>query len=352
MRMWLALIAMLFINCDAGAENAASSDGQILTTTACASAAQTYREWLAYQEKDYVAETNAGRDKFGIEMKPFSALRPALQSEEEFDRRRNEKSFTCERITYLSDGLTVVGYIWRPVNVTRRKLPLIVYNRGGGQELGRLKPTMRDGFYDFLASGFVVIGSQYRGNDGGEGHDEEGGAEIADVLNILPLARSLDYIDMANVFMLGESRGGMMTFLAMKNGARVNAAAVVGAETDLAASLIRRPELEEDNAKQIPQYSATREQALRQRSAQAWPEQLMAPILMLQGGKDWRVSPPQALGLALKLDELKKPFELTVFADDGHPLFFHWRERDRRIIDWFRAHLRTTSKESEDVVRD
>ena len=62
MRMWLALIATLLMHGTADAENATSSDGQILTTTACTSTPQTYQEWLAYQEKDYDAEATAGHE--------------------------------------------------------------------------------------------------------------------------------------------------------------------------------------------------------------------------------------------------------------------------------------------------
>lgn len=333
-RLLLAIVASAALHGQAFASN-----GTVVATTKCAPTKQSYREWLADKEKEYKEEADTANSKFGIIMRPFSALASALPSAEEFKRRRNDKSHTCERITYLSEGLKVTGYIWRPSDTDGRKRPLIVYNRGGGQELGRLTPTMRDGFYDFLKAGFVVIGSQYRGNDGGDGHDEEGGAETADVLNLVQVAASLDYIDTSNVFMLGESRGGMTTFLAIKNGARLNAAAVVGAESDLAANIKRRPELDPDNAKQIPGYRDDTEKALRDRSAQEWPSAINAPVLMLQGGKDWRVPPSQALGLAMELDTYRRPFELTVFDDDDHPLSFHWRERDDRIIRWFKNHL-------------
>jgi dipeptidyl aminopeptidase/acylaminoacyl peptidase len=106
-------------------------------------------------------------------------------------------------------------------------LPLIIYNRGGNREFSKLTPWMQYGFYDFVSNGFVVIGSQYRGNDGGEGHEEFGGADVHDVVNLIPLAKSLGYVDMSNVFMFGESRGGMMTYLALTNNIAVNAVAKI-----------------------------------------------------------------------------------------------------------------------------
>lgn len=183
------------------------------------------------------------------------------------------------------------------------------------------------------------MGSQYRGNDGGEGHDEEGGIEVRDVVNLIPLARTLGYLDMRNVFMAGDSRGAMMTYLAMREGVRVNAAAVVGSETDLAANLARRPELLEGYRKDMPGFVKEPEAALRRRSAIAWPDAVSAPVLVMHGGKDWRVPPTQDLAFATKLDGLHKPYELVIFDGDTHLLPFNWRERDRRTIAWFKQHM-------------
>ncbi|MEN9568288.1 MAG: hypothetical protein RLZZ69_3484 [Cyanobacteriota bacterium] len=43
--------------------------------------------------------------------------------------------------------------------------------------------------------------------------------------------------------MLGESRGGMTTYLALKQGIKVNAVAVIGGLSDLVANLATFPEL-------------------------------------------------------------------------------------------------------------
>ena len=67
----------------------------------------------------------------------------------------------------------------------------------------------------------------------GEGHEEFGGADVHDVLNLIPLAKSLGYVDMSNVFMFGESRGGMMAYLTLTNNIPVNAVATIGGLVDL-----------------------------------------------------------------------------------------------------------------------
>ena len=77
------------------------------------------------------------------------------------------------------------------------------------------------------------MASQYRGNDGGEGLEEFGGADVGDVVTLVSLASSLPYADPKNIFFYGVTRGGMMTFLALARGVAVNAAAVVGGIYDM-----------------------------------------------------------------------------------------------------------------------
>lgn len=333
--LMIIVLAMLWAD---PASAAQSDDGSIIKTVPCEAKQLTYDGWLRTQETDYAAEVKSA-STHGTKLPPFAEQRAALQTPEEFERRRAYEGFKCQRLNYVSDGLKVIAYVWRPENVEGKRLPLIIFNRGGGQDFGGLDPWERDGFYDYLKSGFVVIGTQYRGNDGGEGHDEEGGADIHDVLNLFPLAKSLGYADMDNVFMMGDSRGAMMTYLAMRNGAKVNAAAVVGSETDLIANLKRRPELREGYKKDTPGFAADPDKALRQRSALFWPEAISAPLLMMHGGKDWRVPPTQDLTFAAKLEALGKPYQLSVFEGGVHLLTFHWRERDSQTIGWFKRHM-------------
>lgn len=60
-------------------------------------------------------------------------------------------------------------------------------------------------------------------------------------MSVFPLARALGYVDVDNVFMLGFSPGGMMTDLAIRDGAPVRAAAVIGGLSDLPGREANRP---------------------------------------------------------------------------------------------------------------
>ena len=318
-----------------------AQDGKLVSATPCRPNPVSYERWLRGTERGYNAEVEDAA-RIGVSMLPFSALRPLLPTREELKKRRAYQGFECERITYLSDGLTVTGYLWKPKDTAGRKLPLIVFNRGGNRDFGQLSPWEQEGFYSYVSNGFVVIASQYRGVDGGEGREEFGGAEIHDVLNLLPLAKALGFVDMSNVFLLGESRGGMETYLALKNGMPVNAAAVVSGEADLVAGSKDRPEMIYQVYRQlIPGFAKNGTELLRERSVVAWPEKINAPVLILHGTADWRTDPKdQALAVAEKLQALHKTYELILYADDSHGLPFHWRDRDQKIVEWFKRYLK------------
>jgi dipeptidyl aminopeptidase/acylaminoacyl peptidase len=286
-------------------------------------------------------EVEAARHE-GFTMTKPANLAAALPSRQEYERRRRYEGFECRHIKYLSDGLKVSGLIWKPKKTGGAPRPLVIYNRGGNRDFGAVNPWFWSGFYAFLDKGFVVLASQYRGNDGGEGHEEFGGADVRDILNLVPLARSLGYVDMNNVFMFGASRGGMMTYLALKQGMNVNAVAVMGGLTDVVASAKERPELALHVYKElIPDYDKG-DAPLRERSAVEWADKINVPVLILQGGADWRADPSQALTFAQKLQERHKTYELIIYAGDSHGLVVNRLESEKRIIDWFKRYLRTT----------
>jgi dipeptidyl aminopeptidase/acylaminoacyl peptidase len=138
--------------------------------------------------------------------------------------------------------------------------------------------------------------------------------------------------------MFGVSRGGMMTYLALKAGLHVRAAATVGAPADLAVSLTHRPEMEEVYRQLMPDYATQKAEHLRARSAVHWAGAISAPLLMLHGGADWRVWPGNSLSLASKLQALGRPYGLVIYEGDDHPLTRNWPDARTRIREWFRRH--------------
>ena len=240
------------------------------------------------------------------------------------------------RIKYSSDGLKVVGFLVKPKKEGAR-WPVLIFNRGGNREFGKITLMMMK-YFSFLASnGYVILASQYRGNDGGEGKEEFGGSDVNDVLNLIPLAKSLPFTEPDKIVMLGYSRGGMMTYLAIKKGAQIRAAAVVSGVTDLIQMLEER---EPGMRKVVEELVGKDESEYRKRSALYWPDEINVPVLILHGGEDLRVNADQAEKLAEELKKLGKEHELAVFPGGDHGLSTHRPERNRLIFEWFDKYLR------------
>ena len=256
---------------------------------------------------------------------------------------KNDAQLELWKIKYMSDGLKIVGFIYKPKVTTGNKLPVIIFNRGGLAD-GAISPENYNYFYEmhrYASEGFVVLASQYRGTDGSEGKDEAGGADTNDVMNLFPLARSLGYVDMNRVFMWGFSRGAIMTLQAIRRGAPLRAAAVVGAPSDNTL-LQNTPNFQRFARATYPDYEARREEHLKSRSAIFWADQLNVPLLIMHGGADPGTAPAQAMALAQKLQELGHLYELVIYARDDHPVSLNAEDRLSRTLDWFK-NVRTMS---------
>jgi len=245
----------------------------------------------------------------------------------------------CEIVLYESGDLPVRGFVFRPWPPSPgRRYPAIVYNRGGNGDFGKIEASDLRLFRRYARGGFVVLASQYRGVDGAPGRDEFGGAELEDVRNLFPLAKELSCVDLDNVFMMGFSRGGMMTYLAIRDGAQIRAAASVGGVSDLPALAAYRPEFLRIWADRMPMFEANPSARMRERSAVLWADRIDKPLLLLHGGADRRVPPAQSEDLAAALRRANRVVELDVFPGDDHALSKNAAERDTRILAWFRAH--------------
>jgi dipeptidyl aminopeptidase/acylaminoacyl peptidase len=269
-----------------------------------------------------------------------SAFMRRFYSKEDYDSEKSNSSTECSRIAYSSDGLRIIGYLVRPRCDKGQRYPIIIYNRGGFLDRGKIDTWNLVDFKRLSDEGFIVLASQYRGNDGGEGHEELGGADLDDVTNLIKLASALSYADTKNIFMYGLSRGGMMTFLEMKRGIPISAAAVVGAVYDLEAVSERSPDLLAEVAKLIPDYPSRGVASLRDRSVMDWPEKVNVPLMMLHGEDDDEVPATEALAFATKLSNLKRTYQLVIYANDVHEVAQNRLDRDARIVEWFKRYLR------------
>lgn len=256
--------------------------------------------------------------------------------ESEYESAVADKRFRFEKVRYRSEGLSVVAYLYAPKGEKAKDRPLIVFNRGSYIR-SDIAPELIPMFNRLADSGFNIFAPLYRGSDGGEGRDELGGADLNDLMNIVPVIREIGWND-KDLFLYGESRGGMMVFQAIRDGFPARAAATYGAFTDL-EEMGKGPQ-GEAMAKAIwPDFEKKKQEIIERRSAILWPEKLKIPLLLMHGGKDESVAISQTLRLSSELKKADLEFEVIVFPEGDHVLFESRTHRDRHAVEFFRRYL-------------
>lgn len=240
------------------------------------------------------------------------------------------------RITYDSHGHSVTGLMCAPRQPLPRSHPILLYNRGGFRNFGMLTLlSVIRSMAPFAAEGYLVYASNYRGNDGSEGTDEFGGAEVNDVLALLDIARNNPAWDGKNAFIVGHSRGGMMTYLTLKAGAVLNAAVSIAGIATLFAE--GKP-ASESRFKHLITDDRPLEEALAARSALCWPEVLATPLLLLHGTADDKVDQTHSLELAKALSQVGHNPELEIYETGNHALVRQWDQVLERIKAFLKGH--------------
>lgn len=247
-----------------------------------------------------------------------------------------------EKITYISDGLKVKGYIAYPRD-RANKYPCVIWNRGGIGDRGAIDSFTAKGVFGQIASwGYVVFTSQYRGNDGGEGKDEFGGDDLNDVLNLIPLAKEFEFADDENWGIEGWSRGGMMTYLALTKNYNFKCAIVTGGIANLRCNSDESPFMRRLYEVTMGTYSDDEfNQKCESRSIVNFPEKLSknTPVLILHGTDDNRVLPHDSLDLSYQLLKYKIPFRLVMLEGGDHFMRKHRKEVDEMRKMWYGKYL-------------
>jgi len=250
------------------------------------------------------------------------------------------------RIVYISDGLKVTGYLAQPK--AEGSYPCIISNRGGNRSLGQWTALNIASMLGQMASwGYVVIASQYRGNDGGEGKEDFGGNDVHDVLNLLPVLEQIQGADTSRIGMEGTSRGGMMTYLTLKQSNRFKAAVVTAGLANLYTNIQGRPAMENETfAQLIPDYHENKEEVLQQRSAVYWANDISktTALLIMQGTADWRVTADESIELVTKLYKTKHPVRFILFEGADHGITEFRTERFAYMKRFFDLYVRDKKK--------
>ena len=225
------------------------------------------------------------------------------------------------RIVYMSDGLRVTGFLGWPTSDGPH--PVIIYNRGGSWDTGALTGSE---IVPLVECGYVAIASNYRGNGGSEGWEQFGAGDVQDVLNLIPVLQSLPRADHWRIGMMGGSRGGMVTFMALKADTQrgqqnFRAAVVVGALSDLFMWAEQRPDIVDVLYMPLigtrPSVNAA---PFIERSAAYWPDLINVPVLLMHGEADAEISVEQSRRMTQVLRDAGRDATLVTYPGDDHPL--------------------------------
>jgi len=275
-----------------------------------------------------------------------------------FDKEKFEKIFTeqrfnkikakleCKDFRYEVDNYTVEGYYLKPRNLPNKKLPVVIYNRGGNAEYGYVFFGKKlQLISDIAMEGYIVIGSQYRGSSSrfiaNNGKDEFGGNDINDVLKLIAIANEIPEADTSNIGMVGWSRGAMQSFIASKSISSLKTLIAIAGNSDTEKALAWRPRMENVYQDRIPNFEQNRASELAARSVSKWLDKIPSamPILLLHGDKDKRVNVEQSKSLAAQLEASKHPHKLIIYPNGNHGLIRHREEMTSEITSWLKHNL-------------
>jgi dipeptidyl aminopeptidase/acylaminoacyl peptidase len=254
---------------------------------------------------------------------------------EEYDAARADSRFTMEQFSYQSEGITVGAYLYRAKTPGTGRMPVIVFNRGSFVWPNGFAGEMLVMAHRYASAGFIVVAPHYRGSNGWAGRDEIGGGDLRDLMNISGELRHIAGADPSRVFLSGESRGGAMVYMALREGFPARAAAVWGAFADL-ESLVAPGGPQAKAAPFVwPDFEQRREEILRTRSALRWADKINVPVLVMHGGADQDIPVSQSQRMDAELTRLGKVHELIVFEGQQHVIGGRGAERDAAALAWF-----------------
>lgn len=275
------------------------------------------------------------------------------------------------KITYLSGGNKVKGYLCLPegfdmslsdldswitafyenpgllaertaeslvrnnLSILSRKWPVLIYCRGGMGKIGSVKTSWLEQFARYDT---VVFAPCYRGNEGGEGRDEFGGADQEDVFSAYRLLQSLPFVEKTQISVMGFSRGSINATQTATQMPDVHRLIIWSGVSDLAQTYEERITLRRMLKRVLGGTPARLPEAFASRSPIVLASRLHCPVLIIHGTRDEQVDYSHGSKMYERLMELGLPAELHTYPNYGHhfPSDIHL-EAVNRMFEWIRT---------------
>lgn len=231
----------------------------------------------------------------------------------------SQQGINIQEWTYPSGKLKVKGKLY---TATKSAIPkaLIIFNHDGISGISKYHELSS---LRLASHGFAVFSPSYRGEDGSEGQIEIAKGEVDDVINVLPLLRSVIKTD--NIYLMGTSHGALISLLAASRLAPGEIKGVIFAYgvADIYSwwdYLKKAGKLGKDpiTRRTYGDGPQARPQSFSIRHGLTAAEKLQVPILILQGGQDDITPVQQGRILAKTLKERGATYQYKEYPNCLH----------------------------------
>jgi dipeptidyl aminopeptidase/acylaminoacyl peptidase len=222
-----------------------------------------------------------------------------------------------------------------------RKYPAIVLVHGGPQSAWDDAWSYRWNAQMFAAQGYLVMMTNFHGSTGyGQKFVESisgdwGGAPFEDIMKATDYLENLPYVDKDRIGAAGASFGGYMINWIASHTDRFKALVTHDGVYDNHSMYGETEELwfDEWEFKGLPWDKAS--EALREKwSPSNFVQNVKTPMLVIEGGRDYRVPEGQAFQLFTSLQRLGVPSRLLYFPDESH-----WVLKPQNSQLWYKSVL-------------
>lgn len=234
------------------------------------------------------------------------------------------KGISLYRLTYISQGLQVKGYLAVPD--AAMPVPGLIYCRGGIRKVGMVRKRR---IFSMARRGYAVFAPFYRGNEGGEGREDFGGEDRFDVHHAITLMQSLPEVQSGPIPLIGFSRGALMALLAAKECEGAGPVVVWGGVSDLLDTYEERVDLRR-MLKRVVGHPRKQAECYERRSPVRWVDAIRVPVMIVHGTADAQVSVEQARKLGSALERAGKEYTMELYDGLGHRFP---KEDDERALD-------------------